>query len=60
MPSQFNSGDTVNLKSGGPNMTADRIDDIFEDKPRVDCTWFDGKGVNRKQSFSDDALEIVQ
>jgi uncharacterized protein YodC (DUF2158 family) len=36
-------GDTVQIRSGGPRMTADKIDD----EQNVHCVWFQAKTVHR-------------
>ena len=38
----FNSGDTVQLKSGGEIMTIEEIDD-----DSATCIWFDNKKIER-------------
>lgn len=43
----FNPGDVVQLKSGGPPMTVDQIDD-FQGEIGVKCIWFEAKA--RKES----------
>jgi uncharacterized protein YodC (DUF2158 family) len=40
MAQQFQPGDTVRIKSGGPVMTVDGYDDITES---VNCSWFQGQ-----------------
>ncbi len=47
-------GDVVVLKSGGPLMTVDYIDDNF-----VYCVWFDGKEP-KKQEFVSDILKLQE
>ena len=50
---QFNIGDVVVLKSGGPKMTVEHVDRV----PQIIlCSWFDGK-EKKQDSFSPDALE---
>jgi len=38
---QFNVGDVVRLKSGGPRMTIDR-QNVGSNSENVVCLWFDG------------------
>lgn len=35
----FRVGDVVRLKSGGPEMTVQEVDQVHD---MVDCRWFDG------------------
>jgi uncharacterized protein YodC (DUF2158 family) len=51
----FNVGDVVRLKSGGPNMTVDNASGS-----RIICVWFESDGINfHQQSFDQGALEKV-
>ncbi len=36
----FVPGDTVILRSGGPDMTVEKVANDMEGKPIVWCTWF--------------------
>jgi uncharacterized protein YodC (DUF2158 family) len=54
MPEQFKAGDQVQLKSGGPTMTVEAIDDE-EGMTRAHCVWFDHT-TEKRSSFSVDAL----
>ncbi|MCJ8211705.1 DUF2158 domain-containing protein [Mucilaginibacter sp. RS28] len=54
MDKQFNIGDQVRLKSGGPVMTVDSIDD---NTSRLVCVWFDSKKVFQHAKFIADTLE---
>lgn len=54
MSAKFKIGDTVVLKSSGPNMTVTKV---FDGKS-IWCTWFAGKKCE-KSPFSEDALELV-
>jgi uncharacterized protein YodC (DUF2158 family) len=49
----FNVGDIVKLKSGGPNMTVDNASGS-----RVMCNWFDGV-VCQQWQFDQGAIEKV-
>ena len=40
MSNQFKEGDTVRLKSGGPLMTIESIDEYIDGKTKAKCTWF--------------------
>ena len=53
MEQQFNIGDVVVLKSGGPSMTVEHID---HDSQMVLCAWFDGK-EKKANSFPPGALQ---
>jgi uncharacterized protein YodC (DUF2158 family) len=51
---EFKAGDIVRLKSGGPKMTIDTIDNSF-----ATCVWFEG--TERKQDvFSLASIEIAR
>ncbi|EDZ3666756.1 YodC family protein [Citrobacter koseri] len=52
----FNKGDTVRLKSGGPTMTIDNIQTIKGNAVIV-CTWFDKDNKYFSQVFSPESLE---
>ena len=55
----FNKGDTVRLKSGGPLMTVTDLGNYAPKGPEngVKCVWFDGK--RREEAlFDSDALKI--
>lgn len=42
---QFQIGDVVRLKSGGPAMTITEVGDAYmSGRPTVWCAWFDAKG----------------
>lgn len=46
MPEEFQKGDVVQLKSGGPTMTVQNIGDFTGSSGIEDgvlCVWFDGK-----------------
>ena len=40
---QFNIGDVVSLKSGGPEMTVESVND-----PEIICVWFERQKYHRK------------
>ena len=48
MSETLKPGDTVRLKSGGPLMTIEDIDDYGMVSPlkKATCTWFDGRKKN--------------
>ena len=54
---RFKVGDTVILKSGGPDMTVVQIVGISND--RAMCSWFAGK-KNESGNFPFDALNAKQ
>lgn len=56
MSEQFKAGDVVMLKSGGPEMTINYID---ETKKEAECIWFEGF-KKCKDTFNPDALEKVE
>ena len=60
MAEPFNTGDTVRLKSGGPNMTVTGVGDPHETGTVwVTCEWFDEKETHQSSTFPADALERV-
>jgi uncharacterized protein YodC (DUF2158 family) len=50
----FNCGDTVKLKSGGPNMTVDNAS-----SSRITCVWFDEAKTYHMRTFDQGAIEKV-
>ncbi len=42
----FRVGDIVRLKSGGPNMAVNKVDETFNNG--VQCVWFAGKKKERR------------
>ncbi len=51
----FNVGDVVRLKSGGPHMTVDNASGS-----RIICTWFEsGSNILHSEEFDQGALEKV-
>lgn len=60
--SQFQKGDVVQLKSGGPLMTVERVGAFGGGmSPRAafegaECVWFEGANVKR-ESFPHETLE---
>jgi uncharacterized protein YodC (DUF2158 family) len=55
--SQFQVGDVVQLKSGGPVMTVENPSFQGGGGPVVRCEWFDAKGVKQVGTFREDMLE---
>lgn len=49
---EFTVGDTVQLKSGGPVMTVQKVIN-----GRIHCSWFDGKNVLNHGVFQAEALK---
>lgn len=59
---KFNIGDIVSLKSGGPKMTIEEIETLYENglpskKYNCGCSWF-VNGELKRSKFSNEALEI--
>jgi uncharacterized protein YodC (DUF2158 family) len=54
MSEQFNPGDVVRLKSGGPKMTVVHVadDEVF-------CEWFDDKKEPQSRGFSPVSLKVA-
>lgn len=59
--SEFNKGDQVKLKSGGPVMTVQSTGDYAPMGPEdgVSCTWFDVKHVRKEDVFDAAVLEKI-
>ena len=58
--SDFNikKGDSVKLKTGGPIMTVESIDEIaYEGNVQVKCTWFDAQGKLKSDFLTPSALK---
>jgi uncharacterized protein YodC (DUF2158 family) len=49
------TGDTVRLKSGGPLMTIDSVEQI-NGRTVAHCIWFD-KGIEKRGSYPEAALD---
>ena len=50
---QFNVGDVVTLKAGGPRMTVTYVGPIAREAgERLVCQWFDEHGELRQETFS--------
>lgn len=58
MNGNFQVGDVVQLKSGGPHMTVSLI--RSDDDGRVECTWFDAKGIECGSVFAPALLKKVE
>lgn len=54
MPEQIKAGDVVCLKSGGPDMTVNKIEGTS-----ALCDWFDGGGNAQHRTFPVSSLELV-
>lgn len=60
MPEQFKTGDVVQLKSGGPVMTAERVEQAPQGQ-LVTCRWFnDDTHKFEGTSLSSDLLYRVE
>jgi len=59
MPNTFQTGEVVQLKSGGPKMTVTYVGADAVGQPSADCTWFDGT-KQMQGTFPQDALEIAK
>jgi uncharacterized protein YodC (DUF2158 family) len=57
MAGKFKPGDIVRLKSGGPDMTVERVSELG-DGTTYFCSWFAGAKDNHK-GFREQALELA-
>lgn len=55
MAAEFNIGDTVKLRSGGPEMTVG----ARTDKGKYECHWFSKEGKVEWHSFKPEMIKIV-
>jgi uncharacterized protein YodC (DUF2158 family) len=55
----FNVGDVVRLKTGGPKMVLEDLVAGGRENPKAKCTWFDEKQA-RSQEFSISSLDRVR
>ena len=55
MDTTFRPGDVVRLKSGGPRMTVESVNDFYGET-RVHCSWFE-KTKKLSDTFAPTALE---
>jgi uncharacterized protein YodC (DUF2158 family) len=53
---EFQIGNVVRLRSGGPDMTVESI----ESEEKVWCTWFDSNKRNLSKAFKREVLELVR
>ena len=62
MADDFKAGDTVELKSGGPKMTIDRIGKKFasESHNSAYCSWFDEKKKQEHGWFALTSLKKIE
>jgi uncharacterized protein YodC (DUF2158 family) len=51
MPTQFQPGEVVQLKSGGPKMTIQK-----KESDGWQCIWFDKEGKQQYQTFPEEVL----
>lgn len=58
MSEQFNKGDVVRLRSGGPPMTVTSVGEAhMSSTMSVWCVWFDEKGEQKSGTFPIEAVE---
>lgn len=56
----FEVGEVVMLKSGGPSMTVESLDDGFSEKDmKVMCLWFDNDQHIQEKLFRQDVLDYA-
>jgi uncharacterized protein YodC (DUF2158 family) len=57
----FKAGDSVQLKTGGPIMTVELIDEIvYPGNVQVQCAWFDAKRKRQSDYFAPGALRKAE
>jgi uncharacterized protein YodC (DUF2158 family) len=56
MANKFKPGDLVELKSGGPVMTVERVTNIRSNETSYSCSWFAGAKDSHK-IFTEAALK---
>lgn len=56
---KLNAGDVVVLKSGGPNMTVDRVEYHGVLIPFCHCVWFDKNHICHRKDFDVASVEVV-
>ena len=55
---KFKAGDLVQLKSGGPEMTVEKVFSLPGDEsPSYICTWFTEPSKVNREDFSENALK---
>ncbi len=54
MANQFKAGDVVQLKSGGPKMTVDKVDG-----EKIWCTWF-ANDQPQRSPFPAEAIDLFR
>lgn len=66
MAKKFKTGDVVQLKSGGPEMTVRGYEtginanlENYESDTEVVCEWFDDKNQVQQRSFDQDSLDSI-
>lgn len=58
MSNQFQKGDVIRLKSGGPAMTVTSVGEAhMSSAMSVWCVWFDVKGEQKNGTFPIEAVE---
>jgi uncharacterized protein YodC (DUF2158 family) len=58
MAEEIKAGDTVELKSGGPLMTVERVFAGIKNEPKAACQWFEGSKA-MSENFSVSSLKKV-
>lgn len=56
---KFYSGDIVQLKSGGPEMTVSHYNSNIPDDKKIICTWFDKNNELKSATFIEDQLQSI-
>lgn len=58
MANQFQPGNVVRLKSGGPLMTVEQVGQDAAGRDRVWCKWFDKNSNPQTETFPPETIQL--